>query len=176
MAPASNAAVYVGRFESGCVNMIEHKLSFVDVFKVKALDAKTLSVDMDKVFYSSDECAADTVIGEVVVPKGKWTLDGQGKAGERTVDLVTVVLPAGEIKVAGRPGPKGKGSIVSQGDSIHVHYGNKETFSVSKLSEAGSDKDVRWLDKGKLFFGSPEKVGLDGYPVAINEEIFFTRR
>ena len=175
-APAPSAKIYAGRFESGCVNMFEHTLSFVDVFVLKPVNAKTLSVEMKKSFFSGDDCAPATAIGQVIVPTGKWQLDGKAFVGGRLVDQVTVMLPAGEIKVTGKPGPKGKGKIVSEGDSINVHYGEKENFSVGKMSAEGKDKDLRWLDKGKLFFGTPEKVGADGYPLAINDEIYFSRK
>lgn len=164
---------YQGRYESGCATLVEGSLYAVDVLILQPQDANTVSVGMRKAFYSVDGCAADTQIGSLVVPSGQWLLQGKLKVGERSADKVTVNLPAGPIQVLNEPKAKAKGHIELAGDTIHVHHGKGLKLSLGSQSAAGSDKDLRWVDKGSLLQGETDHLGPDGYPTALNEDYLF---
>ncbi len=173
----SPAATYVGRFESPCIISNPETLSFMDVLILKPVDAKTVSVGMHKVFFSSDDCKPATQIGSLEVPTGTMVIDEQVKLGDRLVDKVTLHLPAGAVGVDSKVGSQGKGRIAIEKDTIEIHHGKDKTFSIGTIADAGTEKDLRWVDpKGHLFVGHPEQPGADGYPAALDDEHTFERR
>lgn len=172
------AKAYAGRFESPCILARPGSLSFVDVLVLSPIDDKTVSVGMHKDFYSGDGCPADTRIGSLQVPTGQMSIVKQVKLGKRLVDQVVLNLPSGAVVVDNQVGPKGQGRIELTSDAINIHHGKAETFSLGNTADAGTEKDLRWLDqeKGRLYVGHPEQPGPEGFPAAIDEESFFTKR
>jgi hypothetical protein len=175
-AALSGAAAYQGKFASTCVSLVDNNINFIDMFTLTLVDDKTLSVGMQKTFYSSDDCTAETRIGSITVPAGRWIFEGQAKVGDRLVDKITVNLVSGRIVAKSEPGAKANGSIETVGDTIILHYGPKEKMEVSNQSAGGSDKDLRWLGKGIMLTGDPVSGGPDGYPQKLNEDAVFIRQ
>jgi hypothetical protein len=178
-APAAKSATapYKGRFASECVEMVPGKLSFIDTLTLTPVNDKTVSVGMNKEFYTTEDCKKGTHIGQVQVPTGTWVFEGQVKIGDRMTDRVNVILPAGTIKVLGKPGPKGNGRIRTKGNEIEVVVGKKDNLIISNQSAASEDKSLRWIGPdGKLLMGDPTQAGADGYPGALEEALFFKKQ
>lgn len=175
-ARASDIANYKGRFQSACMALSENGLNFIDVVELAPKDAKTVSVQLSKMFFAQEGCVARSAIGSLHLPSGQWVIDGEVILDKRHVDKVTIDLPAGpvEIRQPANAGPRKRapGSIKIEGEMIHIRFGKKGDLSLSRQAVASTEKDLRWVYQHYLAVGDPASVGADKYPTKLAEDIF----
>lgn len=159
-APSAEAASpYEGHYEGECFE-VNPNLFTRDMMDVGP-GTRNHKVRYAKALYDTEGCPANRLLGLLELPEGTWKLDKKRVQDGKTVDLVSVVLPRGEIRIT-RAMP---GRIEQTPETWLIVTRTGEKVTVEKEAAMSSDLDLRWLSPdGLLYTGAATGPrGADGY-------------
>jgi hypothetical protein len=157
---------YEGHYEGDCFE-VNPELFTRDMMDVAPGD-RSHRVRYAKAMYDTPGCPADRLLGLLELPEGTWKLEKKREQDGKVVDLVSVVLPRGEIRIThAKPGrieqtPEAWLIITRSGDKV----------TVEKEAAMSSDLDLRWLSPdGLLYTGAAMGPrGADGYLLQLDTD------
>ena len=155
---------YEGHYEGDCFE-VHPELFTRDVMGV-APGVRSHRVRYAKAMYDTPGCPADRLLGLLELPEGTWKLERKREQDGKQVDLVSVVLPRGEIRIShARPG-----RIEETPETWLIITRSGEKVTVEKEAAMSSDLDLRWLSpEGLLYTGAASGPrGDDGFFVQLD--------
>jgi hypothetical protein len=157
---------YEGHYEGDCFE-VNPELFTRDVMDV-APGSRAHRVRYAKAMYDTPGCPADRLLGLLELPEGTWKLEKKREQEGKLVDLVSVVLPRGEIRIT--HAMPGRIEQTPEAWLIITRSGDKVT--VEKEAAMSSDLDLRWLSPdGLLHTGAATGPrGADGFLLKLDTE------
>lgn len=175
-APLSKAAKaalanYRGRFASAC-QKLDDGLYYIDSMELKPAMGSTVPAQYRKALYAAPRCSAASLIVTLNMPPATWTIDGQATASGKLAERITVTGKAGLLTATIAQPAK----VQELPDRYTIRFGQEGEIPIGRAVDGTQDKELRRIDKGRLYQSQAKPVGADGYPTDLDLDTYYTRR